>query len=248
MAQEGIYKNPVVLNSDTHKNVKIAKVTNYSFAQELNSMLLTGHEFVSASKHYPIVFISGKNDDIVPVAILSLREKGNLFVNGSGKWSEGAYIPGFLRRYPFVLAESDASGQNFAVTADSTYEGFDAEEGVSLFDEEGAPSDELNKIVEFLKQYQLQNLQTQEMIKKLIEYNLLKDFAADVTLPFGEKIGFRGMKMVDEKALLELDDEKALDLFRRGFLGWIYGHLYSLANFRVLAALETKKPTVPGVV
>jgi len=241
MAQEGIYTNPILLNQVAHKNVKVAKVVNFNFAKDLNSVLVTGHEFLEASKHYPIVFVSGKNDDIVPLAILGLRQKGNLFVDDAGKWKEGAYIPAFIRRYPFILAENDQSGQNFAVSVDAGYEGFDKDEGMSLFDAEGKPSDEMNKVVEFLRQYQLQNMFTQEFVKKLSEYNLLKDFTADITMPAGEKLGFSGLKMINEKALLELDDEKALDLFRRGFLGWVYGHLYSLSNFRALGAFESKK-------
>ncbi len=243
MAQEGIYKNPIMLNQVAHKTVKIAKVVNFGFARDLNSVLVTGQEFLQASKHYPIVFVSGQNNDIVPLAILGLRNMGNLFVDDEGKWQEGVYIPTFVRRYPFILAENDSSGQNFAVSVDAAYEGFDSEEGIALFDADGNQSQDMNKIVEFLKQYQLQNMLTQEFIKKLSAYNLLKDFTADITMPAGEKLGFSGLKMISEKALLEIDDEKALDLFRRGFLGWIYGHLYSLSNFRALGTIEAKKVT-----
>jgi len=241
MAQEGIYKNVILLNQAVHKAAKVAKVDNFHFAQDLNSVLLTGHEFLQASKHYPVVFVSGQNNDVVPLAILGLRDKGNLFIDEAGKWKEGTYIPAFIRRYPFILAENDPSGESFAVSVDAAYEGFDKEEGMSLFDEAGNPSNDLNKIVEFLKQYQMQNVLTQEFVNKLSAYNLLKDFTADITMPAGEKLGFKGLKMINEKALLELDDEKALDLFRRGFLGWIYGHLYSLSNFRALGTLEAKK-------
>ncbi|UCD66196.1 MAG: SapC family protein [Deltaproteobacteria bacterium] len=241
MAQEGIFKNPILINQVIHKTVKVAKVDNFSFARDLNSVLVTGQEFLEASKHYPIVFVSGQNNDIVPLAILGLRDKGNLFIDDAGKWKDGSYLPAFIRRYPFILAENDPSGESFAVSVDAEYEGFDKEEGMSLFDDEGNSSDDLNRVLEFLKQYQIQNMLTQEFIKKLVDYNLLKDFSADITMAEGEKIGFRGMKMINEKALLELDDEKALDLFRRGFLGWIYGHLYSLSNFRTLGKLEAQK-------
>ncbi len=243
MAQEGIYKNPILLNSGTHKEVKVSKVEDYGFAQELNSILVTGHEFIEASKHYPIVFVSGKDNDLVPLAVLGLRDKSNLFIDDAGKWLEGAFIPAFIRRYPFILSTSDPNGQNFTISVDADYAGFNAEEGMSLFDEEGNNSTDLNNIIEFLRQYQMQNMLTQEFVKKLVDYDLLKDFAADITMPAGEKIGFRGMKMINEKALRELDDEKALELFRRGFLGWIYGHLNSLSNFKVLAAHEVKKAT-----
>ncbi|MDX1775682.1 MAG: SapC family protein [Desulfobulbales bacterium] len=241
MAQEGIFKNPILLNKVTHKSVKIARVENFSFARDLNSVLLTGQEFLEASKHYPIVFVSGQNEDIVPLAILGLRDKGNLFIDDEGKWKEGSYMPAFIRRYPFILSENEPGGQSFSVSVDAAYEGFDREEGMPVFDEDGNNSKELDRILEFLKQYQLENMLTREFIKKLVEYNLLKDFSADITMPAGEKIGFRGMKMVNEKALLELEDAKALDLFRRGFFGWIYGHLYSLSNFRALGAYEAKR-------
>ena len=95
--------------------------------------------------------------------------------------------------------------------------------------------------MEFLKQFQMQNLYTREFVNKLTEYNLFKDIATDITIPAGEKLELRGMKMVNEKALLGLDDAKALDLFRKGFVAWIYGHLFSLSNFRALGAAEAKR-------
>lgn len=241
MAQEGIYKNPILLNQLEHKSTKVAPVANFNFAQQLNAVVVTGHEFIDASKSYPIVFVSDKNGEIVPLAVLGLRDKSNLFTDDAGKWQEGAYIPAFVRRYPFILAENDPSGENFSVSVDAAYEGFNREEGMMLFDEEGKPSHHLQKVMEFLRQYQMQNLVTKEFVNKLAEYDLLKDFTADITMPSGPKLGFRGLKMINEKALQELDDDKALDLFRRGFMGWVYGHLFSLSNFRALGALEAKK-------
>jgi hypothetical protein len=35
---------------------------------------------------------------------------------------------------------------------------------------------------------------------------------------------------VDEKRLLKLDDQRALELFRSGELAWIYSHLMSLGS------------------
>jgi hypothetical protein len=75
------------------------------------------------------------------------------------------------------------------------------------------------------------------MIRLLEEYGLFKDVSANITLPAGEKLGFTGLMMIDEMAMLNLEDGKVLNLFRRGFLSWIYAHLYSLSNFRSLMAL-----------
>ena len=239
---DGIYKNPIALNQAAHKSLRVSKLNNFKFAKDLNSVLISGHEFRESAKHFPIVFVRDKNkDEIMPLAILGLRQKGNLFVNDEGMWQEGAYIPNFFKRYPFILADSPGEEGTYAVSIDSDYEGFDSEDGLALFDDEGKTTQELDNIVEFLKGYQTNFFITEEFIKKLDGLGLFKEFSADITMPAGEKLSFAGLLMIDEKALLELEDEKALELYRRGFLAWVYAHLYSLTNFRHLAKLTLDK-------
>ena len=56
MAQAGIYKNPIFLNSVTHKSLKIGPVLNFRYAKSLNSVVVIGQEFLEAAKFYPVVF------------------------------------------------------------------------------------------------------------------------------------------------------------------------------------------------
>ena len=100
------------------------------FAGETNSVILAGVEFSEAAKEYPIVFTQA-GDKVVPVAMLGLRNEENLFVDDKGGW-DGRYIPSFVRRYPFVLAETGETGQQ-AVCIDDAYEGFNDDEGEPLF-------------------------------------------------------------------------------------------------------------------
>ena len=72
------------------------------------------------------------------------------------------------------------------------------------------------------------------MVDLLEEYELFKDVAANITLPGGEKIGFGNLMMVDEAAMMKLEDEKILKLVKSGALAWIYAHLVSISNFRDL--------------
>ena len=242
MAQEGMYKNPVVLNPVAHKSTKVARLMDFKFAQDMNSVLIAGQEFMEIAKYYPIVFVRDQNKkEILPLAILGLRQKGNLFVDSDGHWKEGTYLPGFFRRYPFTLADNVGQEDSFAVCVDTGFEGFDQDDGIALFDEDGKPTKELNSIIDFLRKFQTQYIATQEMISKLDELNLFKEFSADITMPAGEKLGFKGTMMVDEKAILQIEDQEVLGLFRRGFLAWIYSHLSSLSNFRALGQLEAKK-------
>ena len=103
MADQGIYKNPIFLNSVTHKSVKIAPVTRYTIAKGLNSVVIVGQEFLESAKHYPIVFTKTPNDEIIPVVVLGLRNNENLFVDAEGRWREERYVPAFFRRLRWSL-------------------------------------------------------------------------------------------------------------------------------------------------
>lgn len=240
MATTGIYKNPIFLNSVTHRSVKVLPVSRYTFAKELNSVIIVGQEFLESAKFFPVVFIKTQSQEIVPVAILGLRNNENLFVNEEGEWKEDTYIPAFFRRYPFILVSNATQDGSYSVCVDSQYDGFGKADGMPLFDDKGNTTDEFKRVIEFLRNYNIQYESTKEMIRMLDEFKLFKDFSANITLPAGEKLGFTGLLMVDETAMLNLDDEKILNLFRKGYLAWIYAHLYSLSNFRTLMNIAGK--------
>jgi len=241
-----IYQNPIFLNSVTHKSVRVAPVTNFKFARQLNSVLIVGQEFLEAAKFYPVVFTKSEGGEIVPVAILGLRNNENLFVDKEGKWKEGTYIPAYFRRYPFILASNVGQDGSFAVCVDSLYEGFGAKKGMRLFDDDGNQTPEFKNTIEFLRNFQAQYENTKNLVRILEEYNLFKAVSANITLPAGEKIGFGGLMMVDEEAMFKLEDEKIIHLFRFGYLAWIYAHLYSLSNFRPLMAMADKTEGIKG--
>lgn len=240
MAEQGIYKNPIFLNSVTHKSVKVAPVEDFKFASNLNSVVIVGQEFLEAAKFFPVVFTRAQDDVIVPVAIIGLRNEENLFVDEDGKWKEGTYVPAYFRRYPYILASNVGEDASFAVCVDSNFEGFGKSKGMKLFDNKGEQTDEFKNVVSFLQNYQLQHESTREMVSRLEEYELFKDISANITLPEGEKIGFGKLLMVDEMGIFNLDDEKIVNLVRTGYLAWIYAHLYSLSNFRSLMAIAGK--------
>jgi hypothetical protein len=236
---ENIYQSPIFINAVSHKSMKVAPVVDYKFAGKLNSVLLLGQEFLEAAKFFPVVFTKGQAEEIIPVAIMGLRNDENLFVDADGKWREGTYVPAFLRRYPFILANNVGQDGSFAVCVDSAYKGVGKgkDKGMSLFDDKGEQTPEFQATIAFLRNYQLQYENTKNMIKLLQEYNLFKDVSANITLPAGEKIGFGGLMMVDEEAIFRLEDEKIVNLVRIGYMAWIYAHLYSLSNFRSLMSL-----------
>ena len=101
------YDNPIALNSETHRNLKIKPSgEGLKFSRKTNSVLLAGIEFPEACKHFPIVFAKVADQRVLPLAILGFRDLENLFVDAGGQWKSD-YVPAYIRRYPFVLAKAD---------------------------------------------------------------------------------------------------------------------------------------------
>jgi hypothetical protein len=232
------YDKPVALNREVHKNYKIAPSNNFKFAANTNSIALAGVEFIEAAKDYPIVFAKISDDLMIPVALLSLRNNENLYVNGEGKW-DARYIPAYVRRYPFVLAES--GGQQFTVCIDEAFSGLNEDDGQPLFNEQGENTPFLQNALDFLNNYQSQIKMTEGFVRQLKELDLLIEISAKAELVGGEKFLLGGLMIVDEQKLLKLSQEKAYELFQSGRLGWIYMHLISLSNLsRLIDKMQPK--------
>ena len=237
MKQLLFYEQPVALNKERHRAFRIEnKGASFAFSQRTNSVIITGMEFVHVAKEYPIVFAKA-GDRTIPLALLGLRNDENLFVSEAGLW-DARYIPAFVRRYPFVLA--DSGDGNLAVCIDEGFAGFNTETGVPLFDEAGEQAPLLENAIRFLKEYQGQNQRTEIFVNRLMEMELLTELTARAELAGGVKFSMGGLLVVEEKKLMELEQEKALELFRSGELGWIYAHLLSLSNMSRLADMLGK--------
>lgn len=227
MATLLFYDKPVPLNKNEHNKLKIKSSTgDFSFAAKTNSVILAGVEFSEAAKVYPIVFAE-VGEAMVPVALLGLRNEENLFVDADGKW-DARYIPAFVRRYPFVLAETGEQNQRM-VCIDEGFAGFNKKEGEALFDGE-EPTPILQQAIDFLEEYQRQYLRTEQFMKRLKDLDLLMSLNAKVDLADGQQFALTGLHVVDEKKLLGLSDEDALAFFRSGELAWVYCHLASLGS------------------
>ena len=247
MANLLFYDKPVALNKVEHGDTKIkASGNDFNFAAKTNSVILAGVEFTEAAKEYPIVFAQA-GDQVVPVALLGLRNEENLFVKEDGSW-DARYIPAFVRRYPFVLAETGEEGQR-VVCIDESFPGFSADDGEALFENE-EPTPLLTQAIEFLEEYQKQYIRTERFVKRLQENDLLMALNAKVDMADGEQFALTGLLAVDEKKMLALSDEKALELYRSGELAWLYSHLISMGTMSAMvdrisnatAAPETDEP------
>nr|WP_247741298.1 SapC family protein [Luteibacter sp. SG786] len=231
------------MNRTAHRDLRLKAVNNIRFAAAAHSVPLTGVEFAPAARDFPILFAGNSIEEAGPMALLGLRQGENLLVGDNGFWEQGIYIPAFVRRYPFVLAEkpADAEGDDFTVFLDEAYEGFNNEEGERLFNEDGTDAPALTNAVNFLGEFQDHVARTQWFMGKLREHDLLEP--RTITLQKeGKGINLNGLFVINEEKLRALDEKTAQEFLREGALGWIYAHLVSLANIdRMAARLDARE-------
>jgi len=114
------YQRPVPLNADVHRNARLGPSDgNFTFCAKTNSIPLAAVEFFDAAREYPVAFTGTPGGQFFPIALVGVRQNENLFVGADGRW-QGRYVPAFVRRYPFVLAEKQ-SAEDFNVYLDEAY-------------------------------------------------------------------------------------------------------------------------------
>lgn len=240
------YERPVPLNRADHRDLRIKPIPSVAFAAKAHSVPLTGVEFVPAARDMPVLFGGTSVEDAGPMALLGLRENENLMIDENGYWAQGAYVPAFVRRYPFVLAEKPegAEGDDFTVFLDEAYPGFNTEEGERLFNEDGTDTEVLKNAVGFLGEFQSQVAQTRAFMKEIRELDLLQSRNIQISKQDGgQGIVLNGLFVINEEKLRELDGEVLQRLVKSGAMDWIYAHLMSLANIERLIGRLNQRAT-----
>ena len=239
------YQKVVALNSDVHRNLKFAaEKVDFAFARDTTSVLLAGVEFVEAGHEYPIVFVRGDDKKMRSVALLGVRSEENLFVDEQGKWN-ARYIPAFVRRYPFVMAEAEEG--KLVVCIDEGCKALNSDHGVLMIDADGKLEPRMQEVMQFLKNFQEEFVRTESLIQQLDDLGLFVEQGARFDTGGGEVLQLSAFYLIDEVKLNLLEDDKLPALFRSGALLLAYLHLASLVNMRAfldrLSAQPSKQDT-----
>jgi hypothetical protein len=223
-----IYEKAVPVTVKKHGNVSIKAGADYAFAKDVNSVPLLATEFDLASVEYAIVF-SGEGKDVMPAALLGIRDQENLYVDDAGAWS-AKYIPAFVRRYPFVFSTEDKN--TFSLCIDEDFPGVNRKGvGERLFDAEGQRTQYLQSVLGFLQAYQAQFDATRAFCQRLVDLNLLEAMQAQFRLRSGQRISLGGFMSVNRNRLRALPGDALARLAASGDLDLIYAHLHSQRNF-----------------
>jgi hypothetical protein len=238
------YTNPEPLSREAHGTIGVSRVDNpFGFAAGAHVVPLTVAEFGLAALTYPIIF-AGENKQ--PLAVMGLSAGANLFVKGDGSFEVGAYVPAYIRRYPFVLANDEAQ-QRMIVCIERPAsifktEGFD----MPLFDDKGEPSEYTANAIKFCEDFETERRRTEQFVNLLTELDLFETKRAVFTpnLPNGQQgepqliADYFG---VSEEKVRAIPAEKLVELRDSGALEKIYNHLSSLVGWDRLIAIASAR-------
>lgn len=233
-----LYKEPEILTPETHGSMGFTPAERpFDFVRNERVVPLTLTEFSSAQRYFPIIFANIKNP--LPLAVTGLLEEENLFVDESGNWDPIAYVPMYLRCYPFAFATE--KGGKVAVVVDRAADSVTENPTYPFFDGD-AVSKQTEQLMRLCTQYDAERRRTLDFCQKLTELELLTTLGAawtpqgaDAPEPLAEYVG------IDKDKLDALDKDTVYDLHRAGYLSAIYLLLYSLENWRHLMARREQR-------
>jgi len=238
------YNNLAPLSSSIHAKFKVRPTDRAPHLAKANAIPLTIDEFLTAQRHFPIVFSSG--DTPVPLALMGLNDGVNVFVDDEGKPINPIYIPAYVRRYPYLLARLDQNAEELSLCYDPTSDLIgESVEGEALFQDE-KPTETLTSILKFCEDFEIAAQRTTAFIKELQDLDLLID--GEVTIQPGDApqpFLYRGFRMVDEEKFRELNGDALRKINQNGILALIQAHLFSLPLIREVFGRQMQLGKVP---
>ncbi|MDJ0929594.1 SapC family protein [Breoghania sp.] len=225
------YSAPEALNPERHAALGLDPGEDVGFAAKTQAIPITLAEFPAACRTYPIVFVGAGTPQ--PVAIVGLHQHENLFIDVDGRWAAGAYVLGYVCRYPYILVR-EISGENFALCVDRARPRL-REGGEMPFFVDGKPSEWTEKALEFCAAFQRQAGATEAFVKRLQEHELLVPNQAQFTMKSGDTVRIADYSVIDECKLQSLLDEIYLQLRSEGLMAGIYCQLISSQSWGDLA-------------
>lgn len=202
------------------------------FCHAINALAVSYTEFVAASRDYPIVFTSGDNGStFLPVVVLGLALRQNLFITAQGDWDPTTYVPAFVRRYPFCISKLYVDGVPRSERVVCVAKAHLNEQGAALFEESGAPTPQWASIEQLLTEYETDLDLTAQMCATFAKLGLFSPFQFQVIESASPGLTLEGMYRIDEQKLLALKPLSLKALVTRGLMGRTYAHFHSLENF-----------------
>jgi len=233
------YGSIVPLDRTRHAGYGLRGRSGEGWSAQLNAVPLNVAEFLKAGLEYPIAFVHEGRGEFLPVAVLGLREKQNLYVH-EGRWTPRLYQPAYIRRYPFCIVPVPTGTPGVApqpmvcVQEDQLVR----DSPQPLFNHNGEPTRAWAPIQGLLEAVEGARQQTRVLCRRLEALELLVPFDAVATQRGSHSLRLGGLHRIDEARLNKLSDRNLHTMMDKGELRAIYAQMNSLENFRHLLDLS----------
>lgn len=245
-AQPGItgnvlfYSQPEPLSPEAHGKMGVKSMDGpFGFAKEGHAIPLTVGEFPPAAMTGPIIFVG---DEKMPIAVMGLTAGDNMFLRADGLFEPGAYVPAYIRRYPFVFANDDTAKQMVLCIDRAAEFVVDKDYDLAFFEADGQPSQYTKNCIEFCNNFEMERQRTQSFVQILKDLDLFESKTASFTPQNPDGTPGEPQKIaeyfgVSEEKLNKLPADKYIELRDNGALSQIHAHLISLLCWDRLIAI-----------
>ncbi|MBA9082815.1 MULTISPECIES: SapC family protein [Bartonella] len=235
------YKNVTPINKTFHRSLKFNPSQDMSFAKDTHWVPLASDEYFQAALDYPILFMSAEDEQkkrhYTSIALVGLSNDVNNYITADKSWQRDTYIPAFIRRYPFVLAQIQDQ-KELSVCFDQQSGMFNDVTGIELFNSDGSISPFMEERINFLEHFKIGMERTAEFIDTLVKMDLLSQKSINVKNDKGLSAQLEDFWIVDEEKLHKLPAHQLAKLHKNGFLGRIFAHLLSMNNLLKVLSLK----------
>jgi hypothetical protein len=238
--------NRVVLNSLTHRDVRIAATRPSQENAALNAVSVIPREFPRLLAHYPIFFTkNSETGRFEPAALLGFQTQENLFFV-DGLW-DAAYVPLQIQRQPFLLIprrteESDGKPPTLDVGIDLS-QTVQSQDGERLFLDDGQATKLLQNITSMLSALITGTKESYEFTGRLVELNLIEPVQIDIVFVDGSDTKLQGLYWIAAAALKALPAAQLAELRDREYLEWMYFQMASISQVSSLVARKNRRLT-----
>ncbi len=221
------HSNIVPLTAERHAGLKLNRNAGYGYSAGAATVPIGVGEFEAAASCYPILFTEEPQPRAV--VLLGVRPGWNLFVNEAGLWMPHVYVPAVVRAFPFAfLRHSDTGERSVGIEADAAC--LSPTTGVPLF-ENGEPTSVVKNAVALCEVCEAELAESAALAAALEGAGLLAPQEATIETKAGASARITGFRTVDRGRLAALPDAVILEWHRRNWLGPLYAHLVSQANW-----------------
>ena len=215
-----------ILNKKEDKNLSFNLCSPLNIIEKIKLIPIGANEVIPFCSYIPIL-IAGKNHEEF-VIYSGIDIKNTMF-----KHVKFMNTPALIQAYPFFAVKTEDNSLVIAID-DSKLVGENKKNKIFVKDKLSNIAQSKINIVQNLNQQRELN---KTIIKELKKYDLLKEHNFIVEQNGEKIIILDNYKIVDEKKLENLNDEVLSLWAKKGWMGIIDAHLYSINNFNKLLQL-----------